>query len=69
MVQEIISLVIVGGAIIYAFYAMIKFLIPNKQKAANGSCGGGACHCKPELFSNPKKQQHRHGRYKHVKLQ
>jgi hypothetical protein len=69
MVQEIISLVIVGGAVLYAIYAMLKFLIPNRHKAAKGSCGGGACHCKPDALSNPGRHQHRRGRYKHMKLQ
>lgn len=69
MVQEIISLAIVGGAIFYAFYALIKFIIPNKNKTSANTCGGGACHCKPEFAPNRRKHQHRHGRYKHVRLQ
>ena len=50
MLQYIIVILIISGAIVYAIYAIIKSLTKKKGDSACGGCTG--CDIKKELLKN-----------------
>ncbi len=40
MIQEIITYILIGSAIIYTLYSFAKVFIPSKNNTAHSCCGG-----------------------------